>query len=70
MKRQFARDSYALVALVWLLVAVLADYLFIVMAFSPPDGYYKPAVYFYYTLIVAIPLLAGWRQTARLLVRP
>jgi hypothetical protein len=55
---------YGLVAVVWLLIAVVGDYLFIVMAFSPPDGYYKPAVYLYYALTVAIPLLAGWRRTA------
>ena len=54
---------FALVALVWLFIAVLGDYLFIVMAFRPADGYYKPAVHLYYALIVAIPLLAGWGRT-------
>ena len=54
---------YCLVALVWLLIAVLGDYLFIVKALNPKDGYYKPDVYFYYALTLAIPLLAGWRKT-------
>jgi hypothetical protein len=56
---------YGLVALVWLLIAVVGDYLFIVKAFKPADGYYKPDVYLYYMLTLAIPLWAGWRRTVR-----
>jgi hypothetical protein len=56
---------FALVALVWLLIAVLGDYLFIVKMLKPADGYYKPDVYLYYALTVAIPLFAGWRRTWR-----
>jgi len=54
---------YGLVALVWLLIAVAGDYLLIVKAFKPADGYYKPDVYLYYVLTLAIPLSAGWRRT-------
>lgn len=60
---------YWLLALVWLLIAVLGDYLFIVKAFNPADGYYKPDVYLYYALTVAIPLFAGWRRTLRHIAR-
>ncbi len=56
---------YCLVALAWLLIAVLGDYLFIVKALKPADGYYKPDVYLYYALTLAIPLFAGWRRTLR-----
>lgn len=56
---------YGLVALGWLLIAVLGDYVFIVKALKPADGYYKPDVYLYYALTLAIPLLAGWSRTAR-----
>ena len=56
---------YALVALAWVLIAVIGDYLFIVKALHPADGYYKPDVYLYYALTMAIPLLAGWRRTVR-----
>jgi hypothetical protein len=56
---------YCRVALVWLLIAVLGDYLFIVKASKPADGYYKPDVYIYYALTLAIPLFAGWRRTSR-----
>jgi hypothetical protein len=55
---------YCLVALVWLSIAVLCDYLFIVKAFAPKDGYYRSDVYIYYALTVAIPLFAGLRQTS------
>ncbi|HWB31456.1 MAG TPA: hypothetical protein VG736_13195 [Vicinamibacterales bacterium] len=48
----------------WLLIAVGGDYVFIVKAFKPPDGYYKLDVYLYYALTLAIPLVAGWRRDA------
>ena len=53
---------YCLVGIAWLSIAVLGDYLFIVKAFNPADGYYKPDVYLYYALTVAIPFAAGWRK--------
>jgi hypothetical protein len=56
---------YGFVALVWLLIAVVGDYLFIVKAFKPADGYYKPDVYLYYALTVGIPLFAGWTTLRR-----
>jgi hypothetical protein len=54
---------FALVGIVWLLIAVGGDYVFIVKAFNPADGYYKPDVYLYYALTLAIPLVAGWRKS-------
>ena len=56
---------YCLVGLVWVLIAVFGDYLFIVKALKPVDGYYKLDVYLYYALTLAIPLFAGWRTTLR-----
>jgi len=53
------------VALSWTLIAVLGDYLFIVKVLKPADGYYKPDVYVYYALTLAIPLFAGWSRTRR-----
>ena len=52
---------YLFVAVVWVLIDVIFDYLFIVKMLSPEDGYYKFDVYLYYLLTLAIPLLAGWR---------
>jgi hypothetical protein len=56
---------YAAVALIWVLIAVLGDYVFIVKALHPADGYYKPDVYMYYALTIAIPAFAGLKKTTR-----
>ena len=53
---------YFLVAAAWTLIAVVFDYLFLVKAFGPADGYYKLDVYLYYTLIFVLPLIVGWRK--------
>jgi uncharacterized membrane protein len=54
---------YVLLALVWVLIAVVCDYFFLVKAFKPADGYYKLDVYLYYALTFILPLLVGWRKT-------
>lgn len=54
---------YFCVAIVWTLIAVVLDYVFIVKAFKPADGYYKPDVYLYYVLTFILPLLVGWRKS-------
>ena len=51
--------EYAAIAAAWTAIAVCFDYLFIVKAFHPPDGYYKLDVYLYYTLTFVLPLAAG-----------
>jgi hypothetical protein len=51
---------FAIVAVVWTVIAVAFDYVFIVMALSPADGYYKIDVYLYYLLTFATPLAVGW----------
>ena len=56
---------FGFVALAWTLIAVVGDYLFIVKAFKPEDGYYKLDIYVYYSLTMAIPLFAGWKRTLR-----
>jgi hypothetical protein len=50
-------------AIVWVLIAVICDYFFLVKAFKPADGYYKLDVYVYYFLTFALPILVGWRRT-------
>jgi len=50
-------NYYLLMALVWVLIAVLCDYLFLVKAFKPADGYYKIDVYLYYALTFILPLV-------------
>ena len=51
---------YLTLAIVWTVTAIVLDYLFIVKAFKPADGYYKLDVYLYYILTFVIPLTIGW----------
>ncbi len=62
---------YATLSIVWTVLAVLLDYVFIVKAFSPPDGYYKVDVYLYYALTFTLPLIVGaFRHSQTTHVRP
>ena len=53
---------YLILSIAWTVIAVALDYLFIVKALNPADGYYKPAVYLYYGLTFVLPLFVGWRK--------
>ncbi|OIO08062.1 hypothetical protein CO115_02710 [Candidatus Falkowbacteria bacterium CG_4_9_14_3_um_filter_36_9] len=55
-------QHYLKLAFFWTLIAVVCDYLFLVKAFKPVDGYYKIDVYLYYILTFILPLLVGWRK--------
>ena len=54
--RTYSLRDYMVLAIAWTAIAVVADYLFIVKAFNPPDGYYKLDVYLYYALTFLAPL--------------
>jgi hypothetical protein len=56
-------SQYVALGIAWTAIAVILDYLFIVRAFHPADGYYKPDVYLYYVLTLALPMLVGLRMT-------
>jgi hypothetical protein len=58
-------QHYMVLAVIWTVLAVVLDYLFIVEAFGPADGYYKLDVYLYYALTFVMPLVAGWWKTSR-----
>ncbi len=51
---------YLILAVVWTVIAVVFDYLFIVKALKPVDGYYKLDVYVYYLLTFALPFIVYW----------
>jgi len=51
---------YVILAVAWVLIAVVFDYLFLVKAFKPEDGYYKMDIYLYYALTFVLPLAVGW----------
>lgn len=52
--------DYFLVAVIWTLIAIILDYIFIVKMLKPEDGYYKFDVYLYYSLTFILPLLSGY----------
>jgi hypothetical protein len=52
---------YVRLGIIWALIAVIFDYLFIVKAFKSVE-YYKLDIYLYYVLMLVLPLLAGWRK--------
>jgi len=60
MVKSDASYYYLELAIVWTVIAVGFDYLFIVKALNPADGYYKLDVYLYYALTFIIPLIIGW----------
>ncbi len=51
---------YLSIAVAWTLIAVVCDYLFLVMLLKPADGYYKLDVYIYYVLAFLMPLAVGY----------
>lgn len=56
---------YVIIAITWTLIAVVFDYVFLVQALKPADGYYKLDVYLYYALTFILPLVVGWRKGAK-----
>lgn len=58
-------DYFLKLGLVWLVLAIVLDYIFLVMMLKPEDGYYKLDVYFYYFFTLALPLLVGWIRANR-----
>ena len=60
-----AVSYYAILAVVWTVIAVAFDYVFIVVAFKPADGYYKLDVYLYYAFTFVVPIAVGvWKSRA------
>jgi hypothetical protein len=47
--------------LIWTLMAVALDYIFIVKLLKSA-GYYKPDVYVYYALTFVLPITVGWHK--------
>jgi hypothetical protein len=55
-------QCYFGLAVIWTLMAIIFDYLFIVKLLNPVGGYYKADVYLYYILTFVLPLAVGWRK--------
>jgi hypothetical protein len=60
-----AFQHFVFIAVGWTCIAVVCDYLFLVTLFKPADGYYKPDVYLYYLLTLALPLAVGWYKNKK-----
>lgn len=56
---------YITLSISWAAIAIVFDYIFIVKAIKPSDGYFKPDVYLYYVLTFILPLIFGWRRKAK-----
>lgn len=59
---------YIGLGIVWTIMAVLLDYLFIVKMFQSTD-YYKTDVYVYYALTFISPVAAGWYKKSKGLIK-
>lgn len=56
-------QSDLVLAVIWTLIAISCDYLFLVLVFKPADGYYKLDVLIYYLLTFALPVVMGrWKR--------
>lgn len=58
-------SHFLMLSFVWTFMAIILDYIFIVKALKPADGYYKLDVYLYYIITFALPLIAGKKILAR-----
>jgi len=56
---------YFWLAIIWTVIAMVLDYLFLVLVFKPADGYYKLDVYIYYALTLLIPIFVGWKKQGK-----
>jgi hypothetical protein len=50
-------NYYFGIGVLWAAIAVVLDYLFIVLLLAPADGYYKFDVFLYYSLTLFLPLI-------------
>ena len=60
--KKIERESfkcYVGLGVIWTIMAVVLDYIFIVRLLKSTD-YYKLDVYLYYVLIFALPIAVGW----------
>jgi hypothetical protein len=57
--RREALMCYFGLGLIWTVLAILLDYIFIVKLFHLV-GYYKTDVYVYYILTFILPIIVGW----------
>ncbi len=52
--------DYAVISIVWTLLATVLDYIFIVKMLNTGISYYKWDIYLYYTVTFILPILVGY----------
>lgn len=57
-------EYFLSIAIIWLVLAVALDYIFIIKLLNPED-YYKFDVFIYYGLTFLLPLLAWHKKTGK-----
>ncbi len=63
--RQDLSTQAVWIGFIWMLLAIILDYFFLVKVFKPEDGYYKLDVYLYYGSTLLLPLIAARLQQSR-----
>lgn len=58
-------EYYFGLGIVWAIIAVVFDYLFLVQLLKPADGYYKLDVYLYYGITLLLPIIIGLVKTKK-----
>ena len=53
-------SCYIGLGVVWTIMAIVLDYIFLVKLLNPADGYYKLDVYLYYIITLMLPIIVGW----------
>jgi hypothetical protein len=61
-------NNYIILAVIWMFIAIIFDYLFLVRVFKPVDGYYKLDVYLYYAITFILPLTIGYIKSKKKIV--
>jgi len=60
--KKIKRESFVFyigLGVIWVIIAILLDYVLIVRLFNSAD-YYKLDVYVYYLLTIVLPIIVGW----------
>ncbi len=63
-KRSLSFRYYGLVSVTWTMLAIVFDFLFIVLLFHPVN-YYHPSVFVYYLVTFLVPFIAGIMYRSR-----
>lgn len=67
LSKKIKRDSFTCyigLGIIWTIMAMLLDYVFLVKMFKAND-YYKLDVYFYYIVTFLLPILFAWKKFSK-----